>query len=151
MLSKKPSNKKQKGVSLIEALVTLAILAFGLLGLAMMQLQSMKFNTDSYSRSQATWLAYDLMERMRMHRNSTATFTSSYNASDCNKTSGTTENERDCWFLLIQQSLPSGVAVITTPTVGTFQVDISWNERVARQTATADAGVTRTQTWVFQP
>ena len=51
--------KNLLGISLIEALVTLAILSFGLLGLAMMQLQSMKFNTESYSRSKATWLAYD--------------------------------------------------------------------------------------------
>lgn len=142
---------RQGGVSLIEALVTLAILSFGLLGLGMMQLQAMKFNTESYTRSQATWLAYDLMERMRLHRNSTATFTSSYNTDDCTLTSGTPANERDCWYLLVQDTLPSGVALITTPTAGTFQVDISWNERVARKTASAEAGVTRTQSWVFQP
>ena len=140
----------QAGVSLIEALVTLAILAFGLLGLAMMQLQSMKFNTESYSRSQATLLAYDLMEKMRIYRNNLSPFMTTPTGS-CDKTSASIDNERECWFIKISQTLPSGEAVITEPTTGVFQISISWNERVARATGTAEKGITRTQTWVVRP
>ncbi len=50
---------------MIEVLIALAILSFGLLGLALMQGQSLKFNTSAYSRTQANLLAYDIIDRMR--------------------------------------------------------------------------------------
>lgn len=53
------------GFSLIEVLVALLVLSIGLLGLAMLQTTSLKFNTDSYSRTQATFLVYDIIDRMR--------------------------------------------------------------------------------------
>lgn len=55
-------------MTLIEVLVALLILAMGLLGLAMLQTTGLRLSTDSYSRSQATFLAYDIIERMRANR-----------------------------------------------------------------------------------
>jgi type IV pilus assembly protein PilV len=55
----------QVGFSLIEVLVALLVLSIGLLGLAMLQVQGMKFNSDAYFRTQATILAYDMIDRMR--------------------------------------------------------------------------------------
>lgn len=49
----------------MEVLVALLVLSFGLIGLAMLQTTSLRFNNDSYMRSQATFLAYDLIDRMR--------------------------------------------------------------------------------------
>lgn len=56
---------RQTGFSLIEVLVALLVLSVGLLGLAMLQVTGMKFNSDAYFRTQATILAYDIMDRMR--------------------------------------------------------------------------------------
>ena len=56
---------REKGFSLIEVLVALLVLSIGLLGLAALQTTSLKYNTDSYTRTQATLLAYDIMDRMR--------------------------------------------------------------------------------------
>jgi type IV pilus assembly protein PilV len=53
------------GFSLIEVLVTLIILSIGLLGLAALQTTSVREGFDSGQRSQATWLAQELVERMR--------------------------------------------------------------------------------------
>lgn len=53
------------GFTLIEVLVALFVLAIGLLGLAMLQTTGLRFNTNSYSRTQATYVAYDIAERMR--------------------------------------------------------------------------------------
>jgi type IV pilus assembly protein PilV len=53
------------GFSLIETMVALFVLGVGLLGLAMLQATGMRFNTNSYSRTQATYLAYDMIEKMR--------------------------------------------------------------------------------------
>ena len=58
----------ESGFSLIEVLVALVVLSIGLLGLAMLQAQGMKFTTDSYQRTQATLLAYDLIDRMRANK-----------------------------------------------------------------------------------
>src|SRR5690606_35939345 len=55
----------QDGFSLIEVLVALLVLSVGLLGLAMLQIEGLKHNTDAYYRTQATVLAYDIMDRMR--------------------------------------------------------------------------------------
>lgn len=57
--------KTQKGVTLIEVLVTLLVTTVGLLGLAALQLNAMQATVDSSQRSQAVWLMQDLIERMR--------------------------------------------------------------------------------------
>lgn len=54
-----------RGFSLIEVLVALLVLSLGLLGLAGLQLTSMKYNTDAYTRTQSTLFAYDILDRMR--------------------------------------------------------------------------------------
>ena len=59
---------RESGFSLIEVLVALLVLSIGLLGLAMLQVQGMRFTNDSYQRTQATLLAYDLMDRMRANK-----------------------------------------------------------------------------------
>lgn len=62
------SFRQQKGLSLIEVLISVFILAVGLLGLAAMQLQSLKYTQGSQWRSQANFLAYDIVERIRANR-----------------------------------------------------------------------------------
>ncbi|WP_447589240.1 type IV pilus modification protein PilV [Aquipseudomonas campi] len=61
----KPSSSHQRGFTLIEVMIALVILAVGLLGMASLMARSQKSNESAYSRSQATLLAYDIVERMR--------------------------------------------------------------------------------------
>lgn len=61
-------NSAESGFGLIEVLVSVLILAIGLLGLAGLQTQSLKFNNEAFFRSQATLLAMDLADRMRANR-----------------------------------------------------------------------------------
>lgn len=60
-----PANRSSTGFTLIEVLVALVVMSIGLLGLAALQVQGMKYNSDAYFRTQATTLAYDLIDRMR--------------------------------------------------------------------------------------
>lgn len=53
---------------MIEILVSVLILAIGLLGLASMQVVGLKNNQSAYLRSQASMLAYDIADRMRANR-----------------------------------------------------------------------------------
>jgi len=57
-----------RGFSLIEVLVALLVTSVGLLGLASLQITGMKYNHNAYLRSEATFLAKDLVERMRANR-----------------------------------------------------------------------------------
>ena len=56
---------KQRGLSMIEILVTLTIVAFGLLGLLGLQARALSFQKDSFDRKAAAELVAQLAERMR--------------------------------------------------------------------------------------
>ena len=56
------------GFTLIEVLVALLIVALGMLGNAMLQLQGMKNSNDAYLRSQIGLFAYDIADRIRANR-----------------------------------------------------------------------------------
>ncbi|MCU0970338.1 MAG: type IV pilus modification protein PilV [Gammaproteobacteria bacterium] len=64
-----PSNvARNQGVSLVEMLVALVVLSFGLLGIAALQAQSLRHNLDAFHRSQATALGNALLDRLRANR-----------------------------------------------------------------------------------
>jgi type IV pilus assembly protein PilV len=68
------SSHAQAGFSLIEVLISMVIVAIGLLGLAGLQARAMNAEFESYQRSQAVLLANDMVERMRMSRTSYGKF-----------------------------------------------------------------------------
>jgi type IV pilus assembly protein PilV len=58
----------QRGFSLLEVLISLIILAFGLLGLAALQSHASMMNQSSYYRGIAADLASDLSDKIRANR-----------------------------------------------------------------------------------
>lgn len=56
------------GFTLIEVMVAMLILSIGLLGMAGLQAVSLKMNQSAQHSSQATFLAYDIIDRMRANR-----------------------------------------------------------------------------------
>lgn len=58
------------GFSLLEVLISIVVLSVGLLGIAGLQLMSLKANDSAYYRSQAVILAEDMLDRMRSNRSS---------------------------------------------------------------------------------
>lgn len=60
-----PSCLRLAGFSLLEVLIALVILSVGLLGIAAMISTTLKSNDSAYMRTQATALAYNIMDRMR--------------------------------------------------------------------------------------
>lgn len=67
----------ERGLSLIEILVTVVVTSLGLLGIAALQARGLQSNYDAYLYSQASALAYDMAERIRA--NPTAAAGGSYN------------------------------------------------------------------------
>ena len=55
----------QIGMTLIEVLVAVLILAVGLLGAVMLQLNALKYTDSSRMTSQASFIAYDMLDRIR--------------------------------------------------------------------------------------
>lgn len=62
--------KKNKGLTLIEVLVTVTITSIGLMGLVSLQMQSVRSTADSGNRSQAIWIFNDIINRI--HANEVA-------------------------------------------------------------------------------
>lgn len=60
--------RRHSGFTLIEALVALLALSIGLLGIAALQLNGLRNNLSASYRSQATYLAYDILDRIRANR-----------------------------------------------------------------------------------
>jgi type IV pilus assembly protein PilV len=62
---KRSHSSRQAGVTLIEVLVALLIMCIGLLGAAAIQLNALKYTDSSAISSQASFIAYDMMDRIR--------------------------------------------------------------------------------------
>lgn len=59
---------KESGFTLLEILIAMMVLSVGLMGLAGLMASSMKNNLSASHRTQATWMAYDIIDRMRANR-----------------------------------------------------------------------------------
>lgn len=59
------SDSRQTGVSLLEVLISLLVLAIGVLGIVALQTKSLALVQEAYWRGQAVGLAYDLGDRLR--------------------------------------------------------------------------------------
>jgi type IV pilus assembly protein PilV len=62
------------GASMIEVLVTMVIIAFGLLGMAGLQMRMQASEMESYQRSQALLLLDDIANRISVNRNNAASY-----------------------------------------------------------------------------
>ena len=134
----------------MEVLVAMLVLAIGLLGLASLQTQSLKFNHDAYVRSQATILASEIMDKMRADPTNGAAFAAAapvLNSCDLVANPGsindTTPVMAVCfWLANIQGRLPSGVGAIAAnagdPTM--FDITISWSDRTTNNQADCEIG-----------
>jgi len=56
---------QQRGIGLIEILITIVLLSIGFLAAARMQVEGMRFSQSAYHQSQAYFLASDMINRMR--------------------------------------------------------------------------------------
>jgi len=63
-----------RGFTLLEVLIALLVLSIGLLGLAALQTLGLKFNHESYQRTQAVYQAYDMIDRIRANQTSKASY-----------------------------------------------------------------------------
>ncbi|HYU03769.1 MAG TPA: prepilin-type N-terminal cleavage/methylation domain-containing protein [Jatrophihabitantaceae bacterium] len=65
---------RQRGISLLEALITIIVLAFGILGLAGLQAKMQSAEVESYARSQALLLLDDMAARLNANHINAAAY-----------------------------------------------------------------------------
>ncbi len=56
------------GFSLLEVMIAAVVLSFGLLGLVAMQVQAKFSSYEARQRTIASWLANDMVERLKVNR-----------------------------------------------------------------------------------
>ncbi|MGI2028825.1 type IV pilus modification protein PilV [Endozoicomonas acroporae] len=124
-----------KGFTLIETLVALLILSIGLLGMAGLQIVSLQSSNGALSRSQATMLSYDLVERIRRNPEQIDYYKDSLDtkpeSTNCISTTCTAEQlaQEDLfqWSTELDQAIPGAIANMTDKD-NQYTLSISWNE-----------------------
>ena len=133
---------RANGFTLLEVLVALVVLSIGLLGLAGLQVASLRYNHSAYLRSQATLLAYDILDRMRANRQEalSGAYTISLgtlpsaptscigNASNCTPPMLATDDLYQ-WETELTNTLPGGTGSISDVKVAQstqFTVTVQW-------------------------
>lgn len=119
-----------QGLTLVEVLVTLVIISVGLLGVAALQLTTVRNNYDSFVRSQAAMLAGDMLDRMRANRDKAKEYEVALGA-DVKDTPEGADTLR--WRNTLAQQLPAGKGEIVVDDVtGVVTINIQWSERAER-------------------
>lgn len=70
----------QRGVTLLEVLITIVVAAFGILGLASLQAKMHISSMEAYQRAQAVILTNDMVSRLDLNRQNTAAYITGANA-----------------------------------------------------------------------
>lgn len=134
--------KSVAGFNMLEMLVAIIVLSVGLIGVATLQMRGQQFNYVAYIRTQATFLAYDLMDRMRLNQERDI-YVQDYNdiPGDCPSPAEDSCDSQACdpkslakydmaeWCQLLDTFLPKGKATIADGDMpGQYRITISWDE-----------------------
>jgi type IV pilus assembly protein PilV len=163
-----------RGFTLLEVLIALLIFSLGLLGLAGLMVVSVKTNNSAYLRTQASFLAQSMADRMRANTGRIDDYNGDYDASTvgpdtcqtvaCNPDDLVTR-DRAVWSRQLIDSMPNpnanidcvGATLGTPATSGAATYDglctftIKWAEATLDRTPGALPPPVQTFAWVFQP
>lgn len=170
-ISSGPSlRSRQSGVSLIEVLVSIVLLSFGIVGMAGLLFNGTKFNHSAYLRSQGISLAYDVADRMRSNLDGTyltgfADVFDSAAGPICGDALGAVTAARDInqWKSCVETMLPLGTARVSrlvaaadyldqcgvthvgVPGRAMFVVEVTWSNTRLQNENNAECVVVRTE------
>ena len=125
----------QSGFTLLEVMIAVLILGIGLLGLAHLQITSLKHNQSAEFRSQASVLAADMLDRMRANRFAAqnGNYAIDIDADPPNSTDTIADADIAQWLQQITAVLPQGDGEISCNAFDPDEpficdVTVSWTE-----------------------
>lgn len=161
-----------QGFTLLEVLIALLIFSLGLLGMAGLMVLSVRTNQSAYLRTQASFLAQSMIDRIRANLGQIDTYATSYPITGSDPcASGAVCSPADIathdavlWSTQLSDSLPNasaeiqcdgallgvGTQVGIAPLDGQCTMTIQWSESSLDRSSSA-APDTQTFAWVFQP
>lgn len=140
------SRGRQTGFSLLEVLIAILVLAFGLLGFALVQTMSVRFAQSSNYRTQATNLAYDMLDQMRANRLLAAQYTGASftggTPGTCTADTGAVTIQKNItrWQCQVRAALGDQAAATVTYANGVATVAIRWNDQRWEKDASRTTG-----------
>ena len=123
----------QQGMTLIEVLVALLILTVGLLGAAAVQINALKYTESSRMTSQASFIAYDMMDRIRANSGANYTVTPPTSANPGNARD---QDLYDFTTSIVNFGGPTATGSITL-NQRVYTITITWSDARAANTANA--------------
>lgn len=119
----------QKGVTMIEVLVSVIVLSIGLLGLAGLQSAGLTHNQSASFRSTATMMTYSILDSMRANR--TEASNGNYNiALGTAKPTGDAIYQKDLnnWMTELALRLPTGLGSVNVDNNNNVTITIQWDD-----------------------
>jgi type IV pilus assembly protein PilV len=123
----------QRGFSMVEVLVTVIVLAIGLLGLAGLQAYGLQNNHGAYIRSQASLLSYDIVDSMRANRNGALNGNYNVDFGDTLAGAGQAVLDVNRWVQELADTLPNGEGSIQVDASGAATISVRWDEDRIRE------------------
>ncbi|MBK1614863.1 pilus assembly protein PilV [Rubrivivax gelatinosus] len=125
-----PARRRRGGFSLIDALVALAILSFGLLGLTRLQARSLSYGTEADQRARAVQLGSELLSTAMIDSSNAACYTLPA-AGSCGSDSAS--DYAEAFETRVGEALPDGTVEVSY-TAGTHRmtVVITWTGKGSR-------------------
>ena len=139
---------RQSGFTLLEVLIAIIVISIGLLGLAGVMASSMRNSHSAYQRTQATWLAYDIVDRMRVNRPAAIASTNNYNIAIGTATSSSTGmagTDVTAWKSMLSNALPAGDGAIVVDATRAVKVTVQWNDSRGSKGKTTQQFIVDTQ------
>ena len=127
--------KQQAGFGLIESLVALLVISIGLLGIAALQITSLKQNASAQWHSQAVWYSYEMTDRIVANKNAfdnydqidtNGDYDMNCQANPCTPAQIVTSDAQD-WKRMVD-NLPGGRGVIASSGPNSLTISIMWDE-----------------------
>ncbi|MGH8027963.1 MAG: type IV pilus modification protein PilV, partial [Pseudoxanthomonas sp.] len=127
-----PLGRRASGFSLIEVMIAVLVLGFGLLGFALLQTMSVRFAQSANQQTQATNLSYEMLDQMRANRIAAANYSGSYTATStgCEPNSTVSPGAyKTVWQCRLQSELGAGSTATVTYVAGVATVNITWGDQ----------------------
>lgn len=150
----RPGRRRQRGLTLIEVLVSMLVMALGLLGMAALQTTTLRYQLGTAERASLGLLLSDFAERVRINVGASATGPSTAylrTGSDFNWTkisgaltatapncdAGTTvcspdqqaQRDMEQWLAAVRAQLPQGGAIVSGAAGTGLAVTFAWRDK----------------------